>query len=80
MIVNSKARLHGLAQAVRERAPLYLSPETAACADLTIQQLQRLNCVPLAEWQVHALARRMGLEEPAASRSPLMQPPGLPVP
>ena len=74
--MNNTVRLCGLANADRERVPLYFSPEVAACAALSVRQLQKLaeGRQPLEAWQVLALARRMDLIEPGVSQSTLPSP------
>jgi hypothetical protein len=49
--------------AVRERAWHYLTPEVAACAGLTLAELQQFvaGAVSLSDQQLECLAHRMGL-------------------
>ena len=50
---------------IRARLPHYLSEEIAASAGLTLRELQQViaGAVPLQQWQLDALARRMGVSQ-----------------
>jgi hypothetical protein len=49
---------------IRDRAWLYLNPGVAACAGMTLQELQQFIAGSFhpSEDQLAALARRMGME------------------
>jgi hypothetical protein len=54
-----------IVEAVRARAPLFISPEVASCAGLSVQDLQQFiaGTQELSPEQLRALARRMQLTE-----------------
>ena len=54
---------------IRKRAWHYLSPEVAACAGLSLAQLQQFvaGTVTLTDDQLRDLATRMGIREEACS-------------